>query len=49
MTNKKRAAALFVAVAFVFVMLFSMVYIAEESNHDCIGSDCQICYQISVC
>lgn len=29
MTNKKRAAALFVAVAFVFVMLFSMVYIAE--------------------
>ena len=49
MTNKKRAAALFAAVAFVFVMLFSMVYIAEESNHDCIGSDCQICYQISVC
>ena len=49
MTNTKRAVALFVAVAFVVVMLFSMVYIAEESNHDCIGSDCQICYQISVC
>lgn len=38
MTNKKRAAALFVAVAFVFVMLFSVVYIAEESNHYCIGA-----------
>ena len=49
MTNKKRAVALFAAAAFVFVMLFSVVYIAAESDHDCVGSDCQICYQISVC
>lgn len=49
MTNKKRAVAFLTVAAFVLVMLFSVVYIAAESDHDCVGSDCQICYQISVC
>lgn len=30
-------------------MLFSAVYIAVESTHDCIGSDCQICREMRIC
>lgn len=49
MTNKKRAVAFLTVAVFVLVMLFSVVYIAAEADHDCVGSDCRICYQISVC
>lgn len=49
MTKKKRIISLVVAVAVFFVMLYSALYIAAEANHDCVGENCQICYQISVC
>ena len=49
MTKKKRIISLVVAVAVIFVMLYSALYIAAESNHDCVGENCPICYQISVC
>ena len=49
MTKKKRIISLVVAVAVFFVMLYSALYIAAESNHDCVGENCPICYQISVC
>ena len=35
--------------AFIFGMLFSVMYIAIESHHDCIGEDCPICQYIIVC
>ena len=49
MTKKKRIISLVVAVAVFFVMLYSALYIAAEANHDCVGENCPICYQISVC
>ena len=49
MTKKKRIISLVVAVAVIFVMLYSALYIAAEANHDCVGENCPICYQISVC
>ena len=49
MTKKKRIIFLVVAVAAFFVMLYSALYIAAEANHDCVGENCPICYQISVC
>ena len=49
MTKKKRIISLIVAVAVFFVMLYSVLYIAAEANHDCVGENCPICYQISVC
>lgn len=49
MTKKKRIISLVVAVAVLFVMLYSALFIAAEADHDCVGENCQICYQISVC
>ena len=49
MTKKKRIISLVVAVAVFFVMLYSVLYIAAEANHDCVGENCPICYHISVC
>ena len=49
MTKKKRIISLIVAVTVFFVMLYSVLYIAAEANHDCVGENCPICYQISVC
>lgn len=48
MTNRRTIALLIVA-AFVVVMLFSTVYVAAEADHDCLGGDCQICCQLSIC
>ena len=49
MTKKKRIISLVVAVAVFFVVLYSALYIAAETDHDCVGENCPICYQISVC
>ena len=31
------------------LILCSMVYIAAEADHDCVGDGCAICAQISIC
>lgn len=49
MEKRNRKLALLLALAVCFVMLFSAFYIAAEADHDCIGENCPICYQISVC
>lgn len=49
MTKKKRIVSLVVAVAVIFVMLYSALYIAAETDHDCVGENCPICYQINAC
>ena len=46
--TRKRALAVLAAVL-ALVMLFSVLYIAVEADHDCHGDDCAICAQISVC
>ena len=49
MEKKKKIVAIFLAVTVVFVMFYSALFIAAEADHDCVGENCPICYQISVC
>jgi hypothetical protein len=49
MTNRNRILAILLAVAITFVMLFSVLFIAIESGHDCTGEECKICEQLSIC
>lgn len=37
------------ALALALVMLFSVLYIALEAEHDCHGEDCAVCARIAVC
>ena len=47
MYNKRqRTAALISCAAIMFVMLFSVLFIIGEVDHDCIGQDCPICAYI---
>lgn len=47
MTKKKRAAALLLAVVVFFAIMLSLTLLSYESNHDCIGEDCQVCAQLA--
>lgn len=49
MESKKLILIIFLTMAFIFGMLFSTLYIAIESHHDCIDEDCPVCQYISVC
>ena len=49
MVKTKRILAMLMAVAIFAVMLSSAFFLAEEAHHDCVGEDCPICFQISVC
>ena len=49
MTKWKKNMAAVLAVLVLVIMLFSVIYVATESNHQCEGSDCPICHQISIC
>ena len=49
MTNKNRLVALVLSLTVLLVILSSVFFIAIEADHDCIGDDCPICYQIGVC
>lgn len=47
MNRKYRDAVL--ALALAFIMLFAVVFIGLEADHDCHGEDCAICAQIQIC
>lgn len=49
MEKKRRIAALLFAVTVLLVMLYSALFIAAEADHDCVGENCPVCYQINVC
>lgn len=49
MAKHKRIAAAFLAAALLLVMLGSAFFVIEESDHDCIGEGCAICFQLNVC
>mgnify|MGYP007002441203 FL=1 len=49
MKLKKRILIALLTMTFIFGTLFSVLYIAIESHHDCIGEDCPICQCIIVC
>ena len=49
MKKHKRLFAALLVLAVAIVMLSSAVYIAVQADHDCTGTDCQICYHIASC
>ena len=49
MKKKNRIIAILLAVMVLFVMLYSALFIVAHAEHDCVGENCPICYQISVC
>lgn len=47
---KKRAAAALISALYIFIILFSVLFIAVEADHTCCVSDsCPVCCQINVC
>ena len=48
MNKPKRLASVFALLA-AFMLLFSVLFIALEADHDCCGEDCAICAQIQAC
>lgn len=49
MKQRRSTLSIIAALAVLFVVLISSFFVAEETNHDCTGEDCPICYEISVC
>lgn len=49
MCKNKKVLALILSLAIVFVLLFSVFYIAKEAHHTCVGDNCPICQEIEVC
>ena len=47
MTTRKKA-AISLTILFVFVMLFSHIFIIAEADHECSGEDCPICEIIAI-
>ena len=48
MIKSKRTAAV-IALAAALIMLFSVLFIALETDHDCCGEGCAVCAQVRVC
>ena len=46
---KAKQPAAMLALLLAFVMLFSVLYIAFEADHNCCGEDCAVCAQIHAC
>lgn len=49
MLTKKRIAALIIALAMVFTMVFSALFIVRNAGHKCSETECGVCAQISCC
>lgn len=49
MGRQKRFLSIMLVALLAFAVLFSVAYVAEETDHDCIGAGCAVCQQISVC
>lgn len=42
-SKRQRTIALAALIAFIFVSLFSTLFIVKAENHKCVGEDCPIC------
>lgn len=49
MTSSRRFSAALLAAVLTVVMLFTVFFIALESNHDCPGEDCAVCALLQAC
>lgn len=45
----KRKIAVLLAALLALALLFSALFIALETHHDCVGEDCVVCAQIRAC
>ena len=48
-TELKRIVTLLLVAAVCFAMLFSVCFIAAETDHDCAGEGCVICARLDAC
>lgn len=48
MTKRNRIIAIIVAVAMAIGLVSSALFVVENANHNCTGTDCQICDQINL-
>lgn len=50
MNRRKRALTVIFSALYIFILLFSVLFIASEADHNCcVKESCPICYQISIC
>ncbi|MBR2746103.1 MAG: hypothetical protein IKD99_05240 [Erysipelotrichaceae bacterium] len=48
-SKSKRITTAVIALMMLFIMLFSVLFIAAEADHECTGDDCPICICIQQC
>lgn len=47
--NRNRAMAILLSTLLFLSVLVSTLFIVKELDHECVGENCPICYQISMC
>lgn len=49
MMDRRKVCKLLNTIAILFVVLYSVFFVAIKSEHECFGEECQTCYQIELC
>ncbi|WP_395549240.1 MULTISPECIES: hypothetical protein [unclassified Lacrimispora] len=49
MVKNKKLIARFIALAVLFMLLFSVFFVTAEARHHCIGENCPICLEVQAC
>ena len=49
MMDRRRIYRLLSTITTLFVVLYSVFFVAIKTSHECIGEECQTCYQIELC
>ena len=49
MMDRRKVYKLLNTIAILFVVLYSVFFVAIKSEHECFGEGCQTCYQIELC
>lgn len=47
--NVLKIISILISVTLIFVLSCSLIYIVKETNHDCDGDNCLICFNIKQC
>lgn len=49
MMDRRKVYRLLSTITMLFVILYSVFFVAIKTSHECIGEECQTCYQIELC
>lgn len=49
MMDRRKVYRLLSTITMLFVILYSVFFVAVKSEHECTGEQCQTCYQIELC